>query len=195
MPERFDQIDDEKLLALYYKTLDQKWLGILLERYTLLLLGVCLKYLKQKDKAEDAVQQVFLKTLSAASHTQIRNIGAWLYQVARNECFSLLRAHQDNLPGQIIEEIGLSENSDFLKDWQGEEWRFEQLDKAIEALNTSQKDCIRLFYLKGKSYKEIADLLHLSIKEVKSHIQNGKRNLKNRLHPAFFRFEKGGHHE
>lgn len=194
MTERLNNMNEEKLLSLYYKTSDHKWLGILLERYTLLLLGVCLKYLKQKSLAEDAVQQVFLKTLSAASHTQIKNMGAWLYQVARNECFSVLREQNDKFVVKDIEEIQISDDSGFIKDWMAEEQRFTQLEEAIALLNPNQRDCVSLFYLKSKSYQEISDLLKISIKEVKSHIQNGKRNLKISLSQPFFHPEKGGRH-
>ena len=53
-----------------------------------------------------------------------------------------------------------------------------QLEKAISALEHEQKECIELFYLKEKSYKEVAEITGYSINQVKSSIQNGKRNLK-----------------
>ena len=52
------------------------------------------------------------------------------------------------------------------------------LKKCIEKLKNEQKECIRLFYYEEKCYREIADHLGISVKNVKSFIQNGKRNLK-----------------
>ncbi len=49
---------------------------------------------------------------------------------------------------------------------------------ALEELNKEQKQCVTLFYLEKKSYQEIAETTHLSLMQVKSHIQNGKRNLR-----------------
>ena len=43
---RYDHISDQELLEHYYADNNQEWLGILLQRYTLLLFGVCMKYLK-----------------------------------------------------------------------------------------------------------------------------------------------------
>ena len=62
---------DTELLEHYYSDKDHKWLGILLERYTLLLLGVCMKYLKNEHEAKDAVQQVYLKVLTEAGKYRV----------------------------------------------------------------------------------------------------------------------------
>lgn len=52
------------------------------------------------------------------------------------------------------------------------------LEKCIEHFAGEQKECIRLFYFDNKSYREIAATLKQDEKKVKSHLQNGKRNLK-----------------
>jgi len=54
----------------------------------------------------------------------------------------------------------------------------EALKKCIGELKSEQKECITLFYLEEKCYQEIAEELNFDLKKVKSHIQNGKRNLK-----------------
>ena len=69
---RYDHISDQELLEYYYADNNQEWLGILLQRYTLLLLGVCMKYLKDETEARDCVQQIFLKVLTEAPN--IRSI-------------------------------------------------------------------------------------------------------------------------
>jgi RNA polymerase sigma-70 factor (ECF subfamily) len=55
------------------------------------------------------------------------------------------------------------------------------LENGVQLLNDHQRKCIELFYLKEKSYQEVAEQTGFSLNEVKSHIQNGKRNLKNYL--------------
>jgi RNA polymerase sigma-70 factor (ECF subfamily) len=52
------------------------------------------------------------------------------------------------------------------------------LEDCIERLREEQKSCIRLFYYENRCYSEIAVNLALDEKKVKSHLQNGKRNLK-----------------
>jgi RNA polymerase sigma-70 factor (ECF subfamily) len=55
------------------------------------------------------------------------------------------------------------------------------LHQALAALKEKQKVCVELMYLEGKSYQEISEMTGYSLKEVKSYIQNGKRNLRNML--------------
>ena len=61
--EKYLHITDAELLQLYYNDKDNKWVGILLQRYTLLLLGTCMKYLKNEEEAKEFIQQIvaFLK--------------------------------------------------------------------------------------------------------------------------------------
>lgn len=175
MSKRFDKYSDQELLALFHKSQNQKWLGVLLERYTLLLLGVCIKYLKDRSEAEDAVQQVFLKCLSAIPKTQIDNFGGWIYRVAKNECFSKLR-EKNNIQWTDVFEKNIEDEEE--KDWWEEEKRFDNMEAALSHLKEEQRQCITLFYLEGKSYVEISEQSGYSLKQVKSYIQNGKRNLK-----------------
>ncbi len=56
-----------------------------------------------------------------------------------------------------------------------------KLETALNTINKEQKLCIELFYYKNKSYNEIIEITGFSANEVKSHIQNGKRNLKLKL--------------
>ena len=67
----FNHITDNELLKKYRSDLNKEWLGILLQRYTLLLLGVCMKYLKNEEEAKDAVQQIFLKALNELEKYQV----------------------------------------------------------------------------------------------------------------------------
>ncbi len=52
------------------------------------------------------------------------------------------------------------------------------MESCLETLNVDQQTCVRLFYLEQKCYKEVADITGYELNKVKSHIQNGKRNLK-----------------
>ena len=52
------------------------------------------------------------------------------------------------------------------------------LEDCIKRLKDEQMQCIRLFYYEKRCYQEIADLLSVDEKKVKSHLQNAKRNLK-----------------
>jgi RNA polymerase sigma-70 factor (ECF subfamily) len=174
--ERYDHIEDNELLERFYRDHNNQWLGILLQRYTLLLLGVCMKYLKNEEEARDAVQQIFLKAIIELEKYKVSYIKSWLYMVARNHCLMKLRDRH------IV--VSMEEKSQFaaqetdIKELAEKELTLTQLEAALEELNPEQKTCITLFYLHKKSYQEIVSITGYNLLQVKSYIQNGKRNLK-----------------
>lgn len=176
--EQYKHISDQQLLENFYADNNNEWLGILFPRYTLLLLGVCMKYLKNEEEAKDCVQQVFLKALTELHKYKVEYFKSWLYMVAKNHCLMKLRDKNkrtiemnDNVMGAINEETDkiLLEQKDKT---------LSLMEQALEELNEEQKKCVKLFYLDKQSYQQIADTTGFSLMQVKSYIQNGKRNLK-----------------
>jgi RNA polymerase sigma factor (sigma-70 family) len=90
-PGKYNHIDDNELLQRFYADHDNEWLGILLQRYTMLLLGVCMKYLKNEEDAKDSVQQVFLKAIHELHKYKVDYFKSWIYMVAKNHCLMKLR--------------------------------------------------------------------------------------------------------
>ena len=178
---RYDHITDAELLDYYAADSNSEWLGILLERYTLLLLGVCMKYLKNEEEAKDAVQQIFLKVLNEAGKYRIDYFKSWLYMVAKNHCLMRLRGSQTKYTKELNEHIHVvapeEDNTELLNN----EKTFSLLEESIKELGEEQQQCVTLFYLQKKSYTQIAERTGYSLLGVKSYIQNGKRNLKSIL--------------
>lgn len=175
-------ISDAELLKQYYEDNDSEWLGILMQRYTLLLFGVCMKYLKHEEEAKDAVQQIFLKAMAELQKYPVTYFKSWLYMVARNYCLMLLRDKgKNNLPVNDFMIASTPDDNITKVEHQREDETYAALNEALNELNSEQKQCIDLFYLQKKSYNEIAALTGFSIMKVKSYIQNGKRNLKNSI--------------
>jgi RNA polymerase sigma-70 factor (ECF subfamily) len=174
---RYDHITDAELLDLYYTDKNQEWIGILLERYTLLLLGVCMKYLKNETEAKDCVQQIFLKVLTEVSKYRIDYFKSWLYMVAKNHCLMKLRGKGAKSVKELNEEqLAVTESAK--DELLANEHTYDLLEEAIEELNEEQRQCVILFYLKKNSYQQITEKTGYSLLQVKSYIQNGKRNLK-----------------
>lgn len=180
MAKDFKNINDEELLARFRADGNNDWLGILLERYTLLLFGVCMKYLKNEEQAKDCVQQVFLKALAEIPKYKIDNIGGWLYQVAKNMCLSLLRSKKDYSSEDQLQYLAQPEEVP-LSVLMEKEQHIDKLKAELNNLKEDQRICIASFYLEKKSYHQIAAETGFDIKQVKSHIQNGKRNLRMKL--------------
>jgi RNA polymerase sigma-70 factor (ECF subfamily) len=173
--KQFDDISDDELLERFYQSRNNEWLGILLQRYTSLLLGTCMKYLKDETKARDAVQQVFLKAINELEKYKVTYFKSWIYMVAKNNCLMQLRDKNitSNIDDQQIVDNGFDIETIKLK-----ELDYVNLEAAIVELNQEQRLCIGLFYLQKKSYNEIVATSNFTLMQVKSNIQNGKRNLK-----------------
>jgi RNA polymerase sigma-70 factor (ECF subfamily) len=167
---------DEELLAAFRASGDNNLLGILLQRYTLLLLGVGIKYLKDKDLAQDAVQQVFLKAITHLPKDHVQNFKGWLYVLMRNHCLQVLRDKHYLTDEQRLNNLGDATSDKDEIAWK--EFALDNINDALEQLDEQQRNCIILFYLKKQSYKQITEATGYSFEQVKSYIQNGKRNLK-----------------
>lgn len=175
---RYENIDDNELLNYYYQSKDQEWIGILLERYTMLLLGVCMKYLKNEEEAKDAVQQIFLKVLTEVSKYKIEYFKSWVYMVAKNHCLMKLRGQQGRYIKELKEEATIEQEETDKNDLLANEKTYTLLEQSITELNAEQKQCVTLFYLQKNSYQQITEATGFSLMQVKSYIQNGKRNLR-----------------
>ncbi|HVG14620.1 MAG TPA: sigma-70 family RNA polymerase sigma factor [Chitinophagaceae bacterium] len=175
---RYSHTSDNEILEYYYESGDQQWLGILLQRYTLLLLGVCMKYLKNEEEAKDAVQQVFLKALTEAPRYKIEFFKSWIYMVAKNHCLMKLRTKSVRFTKELHEELAIEQAPSNKQDHIADELTYTTLENCLHELNEEQKQCVTLFYLEKNSYQQIKDKTGFSNMQVKSYIQNGKRNLK-----------------
>jgi len=175
---KYDHLSDQELLTKFHADHNNEWLGILLQRYTLLLLGVCMKYLKNEEEAKDSVQQVFLKAIQELHKYKVEFFKSWLYMVAKNHCLMKLREKQGKIPTELDSQaIAAPEETD-RKKLEETDHTLDLMENALQELNKEQQQCVTLFYLQKKSYQEISDQTGFTMMQVKSYIQNGKRNLR-----------------
>ena len=176
--ETFAHIEDKELLDKFYSDGNNRWLGILLQRYTMLLLGVCMKYLKDEEEAKDAVQQIFLKAITELPKYKVDYFKSWLYMIAKNLCLMKIRERHGRIAMELTDkldtDIAASDKSELLE----KDKTLLSIEEGLLELNEEQKRCVILFYLQKKSYQQITDITGFNLSQVKSYIQNGKRNLK-----------------
>ncbi len=177
MIKDYTHITDEELLNRFYESGNNEWLGALLERYTLLLFGTCMKYLKNEAQAKDAVQQVFLKAITELAKYKVTYFKSWIYLVAKNHCLMQLRSKGKVILKEDMPDISSQEDLD-IADLLHKEKDIVLLKESVTELSEEQQICITLFYLEDKSYLDIANTTGFELMKVKSYIQNGKRNLK-----------------
>jgi RNA polymerase sigma-70 factor (ECF subfamily) len=170
--------DDQALIDAYRSSADLKILGELYQRYLDLLYGVCLKYLGDRETAKDAVMDLFEELARKLQKHEVTHFKGWLYTLAKNHCLMKLRS-AGKTRMQSFDPDHMQKAEDWhLKDKIDQEEQFDQLSACIEALPPDQRTAIRLFYLENKCYKEIETATGMEWNKVRSHIQNGRRNLK-----------------
>ena len=177
---KYQHMSDEEVVNNYRLSSDKQLVGILFERYSPLVFGVCLKYLRNKDESRDMVVNIFEKLMVDLKNFDIQKFRPWLHSVTRNHCLMFLR--KANRPGteKDIDDLQNKLSTSTFADASVEdkEIQLSHLEKAMEELNDEQKISVTLFYLKDKSYQEIAEETGWDMNKIKSYIQNGKRNLK-----------------
>lgn len=178
-------LSETDLIAAYQRSGEAVYAGELFKRYTHLVFGVCMKYLRHEEEAKDAVLDLFEKLLGQLSKPQhIQHFPAWLHQVTVNHCLMRLRSQQRRQRHLRIESQALPEASAATEDPYGEDQRemtFQRIESHLALLPETQRLCIELFYWHEMSYQQIADKTGLDLPAVKSHIQNGRRTLRQKL--------------
>lgn len=172
-------MDEKERLIQYKNSGDLTVLGQLYTPYMPLLYGVCFKYLQDKDKAQDAVMYIFEELIQKLRQHDVDNFKSWLHVYAKNYCLMQLRREKGKTHLDIEEH--LYESNQKLSEEDEEKWTdadIENLNACLETLQENQARCVRLFYIAQKCYQEIVEETGFDYNQVKSYIQNGKRNLK-----------------
>ena len=186
---------DAEFVAAYKATGELELLGELYERHMDMVYAVCFKYLRDEADSKDAVMQLFEQLVHDLRRHEVTNVKSWLHSVARNHCLMCLRSQRVRV-GEGGADSGNTDSSDddrFVSDdlvvWPEAARPYEddafdlerylsRLPAALHRLPDPQRVCIDLFYLQQKSYADVADLTGYDLKQVKSYLQNGRRNLK-----------------
>lgn len=176
---KYNNFSDEELTLLLNRKEHNLALEELYKRYGHLVFGLCIKYFKQKEDAEDMTISVFMKLKDKIAGKSIDSFKSWLYIVAKNEC--LMKLRKKRYDHVVIKEELLPETTNQKNEKLNEELQYKQLEAAINELTEEQALAIKAFYFESKSYKEISEEQSLPLKKVKSAIQNGKRNLRIKL--------------
>jgi RNA polymerase sigma-70 factor (ECF subfamily) len=167
---RVDRSDEELVLLLregHRSALSDLW-----DRYAELLYGVGMKYLRDPERSKDEVVELFAGLHDLLRRHRVERFRPWIHTVMRNRCLQLLR-REGSRPVEELEPVEGSLEEAVLR-----EASLERLERAIRALGTEQQRCIILFHLEEKSYAEVSALTGLPVESVRSHLQNGRRNLR-----------------
>ncbi|MBL0096916.1 MAG: sigma-70 family RNA polymerase sigma factor [Bacteroidetes bacterium] len=169
---KHSQKSDEDLLSAYKATGDGEVIAVLYDRYAQLLFGFCMKYLKDEEGSKDVVGQLFAKLFDDLKRFEVQHFKAWVTRVAFNACMSRLESERRNV--YVREEFPEVEESAGASEGVPDET---EVLEAMKSLKEEQRVCLELFYLNELSYAQVSERSGYQLNQVKSFIQNGKRNL------------------
>lgn len=170
---------DDELLKAYQSSGDQNLLATVYLRYSDLVYGTSMKYLKDAEAAKDAAINIYQELVTKLQTHSVDNFKSWLYVVTKNHCLMQLRKNKKSVTVEFQAEYMQTEDFSHLDDVLEKENELKRLESCMDTLNTEQYKVIKLFYLENKCYNEITDSTGLDWNKVRSLIQNGRRNLKN----------------
>ena len=182
--EPIKSLSDDDLVEKFAQTKKQAYFEELYKRYIHLSYGVCLKMMKNEADSRDVVSDVFKTLYLKLPTAQVQSFKAYVYAVSRNECIAKLRQRTSELKKREEWQRTEITHSDFMEndgllalDNIGPS-KEKLVEDAVANLSDEQRTCIRLFFYDNKSYRDIASQTGYSEKQVKSYLQNGKRNLR-----------------
>jgi RNA polymerase sigma-70 factor (ECF subfamily) len=173
-------LTDEELLQLFKTSGRNDYFGELFNRYIPLIYGVCLKYMSDDFMAKDAVLQLFDQLLPKIAFYDIAVFRTWLYDVVRNHCLQLIRKQNQNVFSLefVMESMESDEVLRLLTEKENSCEQLELLKQWMEQLPGMERLTIHLFFMEELSYADISQGTGIPLNQVKSYIQDGKRNLK-----------------
>jgi RNA polymerase sigma-70 factor (ECF subfamily) len=177
-----DNMDERELIS-RFKQGDRSAFRQLVERYQDPVINIGYRFLRNKEEAEEAAQEVFLKVfLSTYSYQHNTKFSTWLYRITVNYCINKLRekrklpsSHLDkdlpapveSQPDRLLEQENLNRS----------------VREAIDSLPEQQRAAILLNQYGEFSYQEMAQMLDCSISAVESRLFRAKENLRKILTP------------
>ena len=154
---------------------DTEAFRLLVEKHTPWLLGRLIRKLGSREAAEDILQEVFMAAYQQLGDLRSPDrLGAWLCSIADNKVSLWLRHRLTQL--NLLDQLDPVEPSEAdTKEIRG------LVRKVIGQLSAPHRDVIIHHYLKGYSYQQTADLLHLQTGLVKSRLQKARNRLKKEI--------------
>ena len=154
-------------------------LGVLFDRYYENLVLFAESYVGDLETAEDMIQDVFLSLLSHSNLDQIEYTRSYLYSCVKNSCVDYLRKLKvvDPLDLKVCDAVYYTGDFDIFE----QEKLICRLEEEIENLPEQRRDVLKMSVYKKMSYLQIAEVMHISVNTVKTHMKKAYQELRVRL--------------
>jgi len=163
-------LTDEDLIARFQGSRDAGCFAEIFRRHKQTIYRRCLAVVWDAAAAEDLTQDTFVTAFTKIDLFRGGAFFPWLCTIARHLCLNHLKASS-------LARTAHGNSDDFLSasDSDPDPSTADDVSTALKLLSAPQRTCLKLFYMEGYSYREIAKLTGYSGREVKTHLQNGRR--------------------
>lgn len=170
-----DSLTDEELVDLS-RTKDQEQYACLVDRYQHKLLRYAFGLLRDEHKAEDVVQEAFIKAfINLNAFDTKKKFSSWMYRIVHNEAMNSIKKYRKEIP--LLEHFDFASSQDIEEEF-AEKELLTALNDCIDGLPILYSAALTLYYIEEKSYEEIGDILHLPMGTVATRISRAKRLMK-----------------
>lgn len=176
--KKYEHLHEDELIKLASSEERNEVGSHLFLKYSKLVYGVCLKYLKDAHDAEDEVMNIYGLFLKKIKAHKVENVKSWLYVLTKNHCLGVLRKRKRDTEKFDQFTLMYSEDNFHPLEEDTSEQETQRLNLCMDKLAELQRTCIKAFYYDKQSYEEISASLNLPWNKIRSNIQNGRRNLK-----------------
>lgn len=147
-------------------------------RYDRAMFNVCMRIMKKREDAEDALQEAFIDVFRKLHTFRFEStLGAWIKRIVVNNCLNLLKKKKNFiLDLENAPELSTDEPSSISLDVQ--DYKVNRIKEAIENLPTGYRVICSLYLFEGFDHQEIADFLEISVSTSKSQLHRAKQKIK-----------------
>ena len=168
-------LTDEELVCRFQDTGDPEYFAQIFARYRILVFASCRRFFGNGSLAEDATQETFLRAYKSIHQFREGNVCGWLMRIAKNACIDLWRKQRPEM-GALETSSADPPESVNLDHLTAVNLAMKHVQEEMKSLAPAQRRCLEM-KMEGYSYEETAERTGLSVGEVKSHLQNGRRML------------------
>lgn len=174
--KNFKKLTDEQLVELV-RNKDQELYQEIVIRYQEKLLRYAINLIQDRSKAEDAVQESFIKAFINLNGFNIKmKFSSWIYRIVHNQVMNEFNKNKKELP--LLDNIDFDSGKNLEIDLTKKEIQ-ERVNRCISKISIMYSEPLTLYYIEEKSYEEISDILRLPVGTVGTRINRAKVIMKN----------------
>ncbi len=169
------KLTDEQIIEIV-RTKDKELYFEIVLRYQEKLLRYAINHIQNKPKAEDAVQESFIKAFINLNSFDLQmKFSSWIYRIVHNQVMNTFNKNKRELP--LLDNIDFDSEKNLELDLSKKEIQ-ERVNKCINKISIMYSEPLSLYYIEEKSYEEISDILRLPVGTVGTRINRAKIMMK-----------------